>query len=88
MNHKTTGTISCPRCGEKDKCYFIGKTQTNGIEFDDDLVFTENLGIGHLYYCHTCGHDFIIYNNKPPKFTYANYLSEKFSEFLDRQKEK
>lgn len=77
--------ITCPRCGEKEKCMQIGETQKRGIEVDEDLTFIDNFGVGHLYYCHTCGNDFIVHGNiaySTPRPSYYQKVKEKFLGFL------
>ena len=88
MNHQN---ISCPRCGETEKCHALGETQKRGIEVDEDLTFIDNFGVGQLYYCHTCGLDFIVHGNiasSLPRPSYYQKLKEKFLRIIANQKEK
>ena len=75
--------IYCPKCGEKEKCHALGETQKHGIEVDEDLTFIDNFGVGRLYYCHTCGFDFLVYGDiiSPlPRPSYWQKLKEKITE--------
>lgn len=84
-------TITCPRCGETEKCHALGETQKYGIEVDEDLTFIDNFGVGQLYYCHTCGFDFVVHGNiisSIPRLSYYQRLKEKFLGIIANQKEK